>query len=93
MFESVLLVTPILYLFLADLLAAAIIASVIPRVLLGTFIALSAAGIPANLLPLGAMDFGIIVDRAVTVICNMLFALFRQRPASPAGRTIFRTGQ
>ncbi len=69
--EGALLVTLVLYLFLADLRAAAIVASIIPLALLGTFIGLSAVGIPANLLSLGAMDFGIIVDGAVIVIENI----------------------
>lgn len=69
--EGALLVTLVLYLFLADIRAAAIVASIIPLALLGTFIGLSAVGIPANLLSLGAMDFGIIVDGAVIVIENI----------------------
>lgn len=69
--EGALLVTLVLYLFLADLRAAGIVAAVIPLALLGTFIGLSAVNIPANLLSLGAMDFGIIVDGAVIVIENI----------------------
>ncbi len=69
--EGAALVTLVLYLFLADLRAAAIVASIIPLALLGTFIGLTLAGIPANLLSLGAMDFGIIVDGAVIVIENI----------------------
>jgi len=69
--EGAALVMLVLYLFLADLRAAAIVATVIPLALLGTFIGLTLAGIPANLLSLGAMDFGIIVDGAVIVIENI----------------------
>lgn len=69
--EGAALVMLVLYLFLADLRAAAIVAAVIPLALLGTFIGLTLAGIPANLLSLGAMDFGIIVDGAVIVIENI----------------------
>ncbi|MGE5490832.1 MAG: efflux RND transporter permease subunit [Actinomycetota bacterium] len=69
--EGALLVTIVLYLFLADFRAAGIVASVIPLALLGTFIGLSLVNIPANLLSLGAMDFGIIVDGAVIVIENI----------------------
>ena len=69
--EGALLVTLVLYLFLADLRAAAIVGAIIPLALLGTFIGLTFAGIPANLLSLGAMDFGIIVDGAVIVIENI----------------------
>ena len=69
--EGALLVFIVLYLFLGDLRAAAIVAVVIPLALLGTFIGLNLAGIPANLLSLGAMDFGIIVDGAVIVMENI----------------------
>lgn len=69
--EGALLVFAVLYLFLGDLRAAAIVATVIPLALLGTFIGLNLAGIPANLLSLGAMDFGIIVDGAVIVMENI----------------------
>jgi len=69
--EGALLVTIVLYIFLADLRAAAIVAAVIPLALLGTFMGLSLVSIPANLLSLGAMDFGIIVDGAVIVIENI----------------------
>ena len=89
--EGALLVTLVLYLFLADLRAAAIVASIIPLALLGTFIGLSAVGIPANLLSLGAMDFGIIVDGAVIVIENIFRRLGEAQKANdhrPHTRTI-----
>ena len=89
--EGALLVTLVLYLFLADLRAAAIVASVIPLALLGTFIGLSLVGIPANLLSLGAMDFGIIVDGAVIVIENIFRRLgeaHRDEDHRPRTRTI-----
>jgi cobalt-zinc-cadmium resistance protein CzcA len=66
--EGALLVTVVLYLFLKNMRAAAIVASIIPLSLLGTFLGLSWIGVPANLLSLGAMDFGIIVDGAVIVV-------------------------
>jgi heavy metal efflux system protein len=69
--EGALLVTAILYLFLGNLRAAATVAIVIPLALLATFIGLEIRGIPANLLSLGAMDFGIIVDGAVIVVENI----------------------
>ena len=86
--EGALLVFVVLYLFLGDLRAAAIVACVIPLALLGTFIGLNLAGIPANLLSLGAMDFGIIVDGAVIVIEN----IFRRLGAQPAtADSLFRS--
>ena len=69
--EGALLVALVLYLFLANFRAAAIVALVIPLSLLSTFVGLTFVGIPANLLSLGAMDFGIIVDGAVIVVENV----------------------
>ncbi|MDQ6683485.1 MAG: CusA/CzcA family heavy metal efflux RND transporter, partial [Pseudomonadota bacterium] len=69
--EGALLVMLVLFLFLQNLRAAAIVAAVIPLSLLATFIGLTIVGIPANLLSLGAMDFGIIVDGAVIVVENI----------------------
>ena len=69
--EGAMLVTFVLLLFLGNLRAAAIVAVIIPLSLLGTFLGLKFLGIPANLLSLGAMDFGIIVDGAVIVVENV----------------------
>jgi cobalt-zinc-cadmium resistance protein CzcA len=69
--EGALLVSLVLYLFLGNFRSAAIVAVVIPLALLATFIGLRIRGIPANLLSLGAMDFGIIVDGAVIVVENI----------------------
>ena len=69
--EGALLVTVVLVLFLGNLRAAFIVAAIIPLSLLSTFLGLTWVGIPANLLSLGAMDFGIIVDGAVIVVENV----------------------
>ena len=69
--EGATLVTLVLLLFLGNFRAAAIVALVIPLSLLATFLGLTWVGIPANLLSLGAMDFGIIVDGAVIVVENI----------------------
>lgn len=69
--EGATLVSVVLFIFLGNLRAAAIVAILIPLSLLATFIGLSWKGIPANLLSLGAMDFGIIVDGAVIVVENV----------------------
>ena len=69
--EGAMLVTFVLLLFLGNLRAAFIVALMIPLSLLATFIGLTWRGIPANLLSLGAMDFGIIVDGAVIVMENI----------------------
>ncbi len=69
--EGAALVMLVLLLFLGNLRAAFIVGLVIPLSLLATFIGLTWVGIPANLLSLGAMDFGIIVDGAVIVVENV----------------------
>ena len=69
--EGAMLVTFVLLLFLGNIRAAGIVALMIPLSLLATFIGLTWRGIPANLLSLGAMDFGIIVDGAVIVVENI----------------------
>jgi heavy metal efflux system protein len=69
--EGALLVTAVLLVFLGSIRAALIVAVMIPLSLLATFMGLTFRGIPANLLSLGAMDFGIIVDGAVIVVENI----------------------
>jgi len=69
--QGALLVSAVLWLFLGNLRAAAIVALTIPLALLATFLGLRLIGIPANLLSLGAMDFGIIIDGAVIVAENV----------------------
>jgi cobalt-zinc-cadmium resistance protein CzcA len=86
--EGALLVAVVLYLFLGNLRAAGIVAIVIPLSLLSTFIGLRVRGIPANLLSLGAMDFGIIVDGAVIVLENVFRHLHEQREQQRAPRAI-----
>ncbi|MBX9810326.1 MAG: CusA/CzcA family heavy metal efflux RND transporter [Burkholderiales bacterium] len=77
--EGAMLVTLVLLVFLGNFRAAAIVALIIPLSLLGTFLGLTWLGIPANLLSLGAMDFGIIVDGAVIVVENVFRRLSERR--------------
>ena len=84
--EGALLVSAVLWLFLGNLRAAAIVAITIPLALLATFLGLTWIGIPANLLSLGAMDFGIIVDGAVIVVENVFRTLTRTPPLDDAAR-------
>jgi cobalt-zinc-cadmium resistance protein CzcA len=79
--EGALLVSLVLYLFLGNARAAGIVALTIPLALLATFLGLTWVGIPANLLSLGAMDFGIIVDGAVIVVENIFRRLTEARHA------------
>lgn len=66
--EGALLVIVVLYVFLLDLRAALIVATLIPLSLCSAFIYLRARGMSANLISMGAVDFGIIVDGAVVVV-------------------------
>ena len=87
--EGAILVCLVLVLFLTNVRAALIVAAVIPLSLLATFVGLTLVGIPANLLSLGAMDFGIIVDGAVIVVENIFRRLGQLREADiddPAAR-------
>ncbi|RYF33673.1 MAG: efflux RND transporter permease subunit, partial [Comamonadaceae bacterium] len=77
--EGALLVSLVLYLFLGNLRASFAVVVVIPLALLATFLGLKIMGVPANLLSLGAMDFGIIVDGAVIVIENIMHRLAEQK--------------
>src|SRR5438552_4773683 len=78
--EGAALVVVLLSLFLYDLRAAFIVALTIPLSLLFAFIFMDLRGIPANLLSLGAIDFGIIVDGAVIMAENILRHLSERRP-------------
>jgi cobalt-zinc-cadmium resistance protein CzcA len=82
--EGALLVAVVLYIFLGNLRSAVVVAVIIPLALLATFIGLSIKGIPANLLSLGAMDFGIIVDGAVIVVENIFRRLSHHKPTGAA---------
>jgi len=66
------LVLMVLYAFLANFRGALIVAMVIPLGLCAAFIGMIQVGIPANLISLGAVDFGLIVDAAVIVIENII---------------------
>lgn len=81
MVEGALLVSLVLYLFLGNLRGTLAVVLVIPLALLATFLGLKIMGVPANLLSLGAMDFGIIVDGAVIVVENIMHRLADRREA------------
>ncbi len=78
--EGAALVVILLTLFLYDIRAALIVALTIPLSLLFAFIFMDLRGIPANLLSLGAIDFGIIVDGAVIMTENIVRRLAERRP-------------
>ncbi|MCX7140136.1 MAG: CusA/CzcA family heavy metal efflux RND transporter [Proteobacteria bacterium] len=70
-----LLVIAILIVFLRNWRAALIVASVIPLSLLAAFIMMDARGVSANLISLGAVDFGIIIDSAVVLVEALMVRL------------------
>ena len=70
--EGMILVTVILLLFLLNVRSALIVALTIPFALLFASICLDLSHIPANLLSLGALDFGMVVDGAVVMVENII---------------------
>jgi cobalt-zinc-cadmium resistance protein CzcA len=78
---GILLVTVILFLFLGNIRSALIVAATIPFSLLFASILLDLRRIPANLLSLGALDFGMVVDGAVVMVENILRHLSRPSDA------------
>jgi cobalt-zinc-cadmium resistance protein CzcA len=81
MMEGILLVLLVLILFLGsgNFRSALIVVTVVPLSLLGAFMLLDLRGIPANLIALGAIDFGIIVDTAVILVEDVLRKLEEDR--------------
>jgi len=69
---ALVLLVLILFLGLGNFRSALVVAAVVPLSLLGAFALLDLRGIPANLISMGAIDFGIIVDSAVVIIENLL---------------------
>jgi heavy metal efflux system protein len=70
--EGILLVSVILFVFLGNVRSALIVVLTIPFALLFASICLDLNHIPANLLSLGALDFGMVVDGSVVVVENVL---------------------
>ncbi|HEV2615943.1 MAG TPA: CusA/CzcA family heavy metal efflux RND transporter [Candidatus Acidoferrales bacterium] len=69
--RGMLLVLLVLFLFLVSVRAAVIVALTIPLALLFSFICLHAKGVDANLLSIGAIDFGIIIDGTLVMVENI----------------------
>ncbi len=70
--EGILLVVLVLFLFLGNVRGAFIVALTVPFALLFAATCLKLKGIPANLLSLGALDFGMVVDGAVVMVENIV---------------------
>ena len=98
--RGMLLVLVILGIFLFSVRTALIVAVTIPFALLFSFICLDWAHIPANLLSIGAIDFGMIVDGAVVMVENIFRELAERHGAEvrpdrrdPRGRARTSSGR
>jgi cobalt-zinc-cadmium resistance protein CzcA len=83
LFGAVLIVA-VLWLFLRSIRGSLIVATVIPLSLLVAFIGLYLLGMPANLISMGAIDFGIMVDGAVVLTENIIRNARLRQPATQA---------
>jgi cobalt-zinc-cadmium resistance protein CzcA len=86
--EGMILVVIILFLFLGNVRGAIIVALTIPFALLFAATCLNLKGIPANLLSLGALDFGMVVDGAVVMVENIVRHIHLRRGGGGAKPTI-----
>ena len=82
--EGALLVVAVLLLFLRNWRASLLTASVIPLALLAAFIGMRFFGVTANLMSLGALDFGLIVDASVVMMENFMRRVAAERAAAGA---------
>jgi heavy metal efflux system protein len=83
--EGLVIVLAVLFLFLGSVRAAFLTAITIPLSLLFAFVCMHYSGIPANLLSLGAIDFGIIVDGTLVMVEHVVHTLSHRQPE--AGET------
>lgn len=73
--EGIILVTVVVFIFMADWRTTVIVSLIIPLSLLFAFTCLKLRGMSANLLSLGAVDFGIIIDGAVVMVEGLFVSL------------------
>jgi heavy metal efflux system protein len=86
--EGMILVVVILFLFLGNVRGAIIVALTIPFALLFAATCLNLKGIPANLLSLGALDFGMVVDGAVVMVENIVRHMHRRQNGDASKPTL-----
>ena len=75
-----LLVVSVLVVFLREWRAALVVAAIIPLTLLFAFTLMDLKGVPANLISLGTVDFGIIIDSAVVLVESLMVRLAVHQP-------------
>lgn len=80
MIEGALLVTVVIWVFLRTLRGSLVVAVTMPLAMLSAFAGLYYLGVPANLLSMGAVDFGILLDGAVILVENAYRHLAEKRP-------------
>ncbi len=83
--EGGLIVIFVLVLLLGNMRAGILVASIIPLSILFAFIMMNVFGVSANLMSLGAIDFGIVVDGAVIIVEHLLFMLHKNRNLNTRG--------
>jgi cobalt-zinc-cadmium resistance protein CzcA len=83
--EGSLLVIAVLFFFLRDVRASLIVAAVIPLAMLAGFLGMRLFGVSANLMSLGAIDFGLIVDGAVVMMENFIRRRAERDPKGEPG--------
>ena len=83
--EGALIVFLVLIIFLGDIRSGLIVASVIPLAMLFAFIMMRIFGVSANLMSLGAIDFGIVVDGSIVILEGILAHIYGKRLA---GKTL-----
>ena len=90
--EGAVLVIVVLFVLLGNFRAALIAALVIPITMLLTSVGMLKAGVSANLMSLGALDFGLIVDGAVIIVENALRRLAERAARRMGARSRWKNG-
>ncbi|MFO0610560.1 MAG: CusA/CzcA family heavy metal efflux RND transporter [Polyangiales bacterium] len=80
--EGFVLILAVVWLFLRTVRGSLVVAAVIPLSLLTAFAGLHLLGLPANLISMGAIDFGILVDGAVVLVENVIHEMNTHRPTT-----------
>ena len=80
MLEGIVLVSAVIWLFLRAVVGSFAVSLTMPLALLAAFVGLYYAGVPANLLSMGAIDFGILLEGAVILVENAYRRLAQERP-------------
>lgn len=91
--EGGVLVIVILLLLLGNIRGGLLVASVIPLSMLAALIGMEAFGVSGNLMSLGALDFGIIVDGAVVIVEQIVLSLGHRKPGESVSETVRKSAR